>query len=479
MRLNFSHATYEEANLRVKNIKLCPSIRQKNQTVDCNLRAIMLDTQGPEIRTGSFADGVKEITLTSDNLVTLTTDESFRNKQSHDKIWISYLKLPSTVSPGETVLLDDGAIELKVLSQENEVETLCRVVNTGILGNKKGVNLPGIAVDLPAMCDKDKVDIRWGIENDIDYIAASFTRKASDIVEIREYVSGLMKEFNYPADYPHPKIIAKIENIEALDNFESILEETDAIMVARGDLGVEIPMETLTNIQKQMVRKCNLAGKPVIVATQMLESMQKNPRPTRAECTDVTNAIYDGADCVMLSGESAKGKYPLQSIHMMQNIILQAERFNDVNVYGEDTANASRGNMVKVLPKGGSSFEGMGAAIVEASKSLNATCIIVLSKSGIAAANVAKFRPSVPIVCIVPDQKTGRMLQIYRGIHPVVTPPCQPSHLGSDPRRYDEAVHTALALGFCKQHDNVIVVAAEKSGSGLSTALAMRVLTVL
>jgi len=182
-------------------------------------------------------------------------------------------------------------------------------MNSGVVGNKKGVNMPGLPVELPAMCDKDKVDIRWGIQNNIDFIAASFVRKASDVTEIRDYCRELISEL-YPNELsvPIPSIISKIESVEALVNFESILQESDAIMVARGDLAVEIPMETLANVQKEMVRRCNSAGKPVIVATQMLESMQKNPRPTRAECTDVANAVIDGADCVMLSGESAKGQ---------------------------------------------------------------------------------------------------------------------------------------------------------------------------
>jgi pyruvate kinase len=214
------------------------------------------------------------------------------------------------------LLLDDGAIELSVRSvggagPGGEVE--CVVVNSGGLGGKKGVNLPGIPVSLPPMSDKDKLDIAWGVRNDIDFIAASFTRKAADVREIREYAASLVQGAGSTTPVV-PLIIAKIESTEALENFEEILAESDAIMVARGDLAVEIPMETLANVQKRIVRLCNLAGKPVIVATQMLESMQKNPRPTRAECTDVANAVFDGADCVMLSGESAKAL--LLSSHM-------------------------------------------------------------------------------------------------------------------------------------------------------------------
>lgn len=340
MRINFSHATYDEADLRMKNLSACAVIDHTADAGQVHMRAVMLDTQGPEIRTGSFSSGIKEVLLKEGDLVsrnihpsihiivdmtlqcmvvqrydacmqvTLTTDESVRQEQTASRIWISYRKLYDTVSLGSSILLDDGIVELQVDSKgsSSNGEVTCRVMNSGVVGNKKGVNMPGLPVELPAMSDKDKLDIRWGIQNNIDYIAASFVRKASDVTEIRDYCRGLIQEL-YPTSpsVPIPSIISKIESVEALVNFESILQVSDAIMVARGDLAVEIPMETLANVQKEMVRRCNAAGKPIIVATQMLESMQKNPRPTRAECTDVANAVIDGADCVMLSGESAKG----------------------------------------------------------------------------------------------------------------------------------------------------------------------------
>ena len=354
MRINFSHATYDEADLRMKNLSACAVIDHTADAGQVHMRAVMLDTQGPEIRTGSFSSGIKEVLLKEGDLVsrnihpsihiivdmtlqcmvvqrydacmqvTLTTDESVRQEQTASRIWISYRKLYDTVSLGSSILLDDGIVELQVDSKgsSSNGEVTCRVMNSGVVGNKKGVNMPGLPVELPAMSDKDKLDIRWGIQNNIDYIAASFVRKASDVTEIRDYCRELIQELYPTSDegggrqqqqqlslsVPIPSIISKIESVEALVNFESILQVSDAIMVARGDLAVEIPMETLANVQKEMVRRCNAAGKPVIVATQMLESMQKNPRPTRAECTDVANAVIDGADCVMLSGESAKGE---------------------------------------------------------------------------------------------------------------------------------------------------------------------------
>jgi len=247
MRINFSHATYEEADLRTTNLRKCASTKGSNE----NLNSIMLDTQGPEIRTGSFKD-VKEVVIETGNKITLTIDEHYKTNQSANTIWISYDLLSQTVKEGSSILLDDGAIELQVTTVEKGKIT-CVALNKGTLGNKKGVNIPGESVQLPAMSDKDKTDINWGIKNDIDFIAASFTRKASDIKEIRNYVASLMSQY-HPPTHPHPKIISKIESTEALANFDSILEESDAIMVARGDLGVEVPMETLTNLQKEIVR---------------------------------------------------------------------------------------------------------------------------------------------------------------------------------------------------------------------------------
>ena len=466
MRINFSHATYEEADLRMNNLRNhSPGLTNKGY----NLRAVLLDTQGPEIRTGSFGtDG--SIDLTQGNKVTLTTDEAHRTVQTEDLLWISYKQLLETVSPGSMILLDDGAVELAVDSTDPTTGLVhCTIVNSGTLGSRKGVNLPNAKVQLPAMSEKDRLDIRWGIENDIDYIAVSFVRKAQDLIDIRNYTTELLKEFEYPADHPHPLLISKIESTEAMDNFDEILEESDGIMVARGDLGVEIPMEQMAIAQKMIVRKSNLAGKPVIVATQMLESMQKNPRPTRAECTDVANAVFDGADCVMLSGESAKGKYPVGAVSMMNKIIANAEQYGEEN----DISDCP-------LPEFGNCHESIAIGAAEASRSLEASAIIVLAKSGSIAQAVSKFRPQVPIVTFVPNMKTGRMLQMHRCIHPVMLSNTEDQEmiLSNHSNRYGTAIKHAKSLGFCKSGDRVIVVAAEPGDELCSTALSMRVLTL-
>jgi len=306
----------------------------------------------------------------------------------------------------------------------SNTEIQCKVLNTGTLGNKKGVNMPGLVVDLPAMSEKDKEDIRWGIANDIDMIAASFVRKPSDVTEIRNYCSEIIAKQSTPRLMP--LIVSKIESTEALQNFEAILDISDAIMVARGDLAVEIPMETLGGVQKEIVKRCNAKGKPVIVATQMLESMQKQPRPTRAEITDVTNAVLEGADGIMLSGESAKGKYPVGAVGMMRKITLQTELLQDKQIAASCT--------VPPQHKQGIITTSAPTAVAQSAVALcnalhgSVTGIVVevpmasndLQLQSPLPTLLSQHRPHVPIFTLVPTYKAGRMLQIYKGIYPIL-----------------------------------------------------------
>lgn len=292
-RFNFSHGDYEEQKKRLDQLK---SVREE---LDLPIAAL-LDTKGPEIRTGLLKDG-KKVVLTEGQTYTLTT----RNVEGDETIGhVNYAGLPKDVSEGNRILIDDGLIELKVEKSE-DTEIVCTVINGGELGQRKGVNVPNVKVKLPALTEKDKEDIWFGIEQGFDFIAASFVRNADAIVEIKQMLDVAGANI---------KVIAKIENAEGIENIDSIIAVSDGIMVARGDMGVEIPAERVPYIQKEIIRKCNEASKPVITATQMLDSMIRNPRPTRAEVTDVANAIYDGTDVVMLSGETAMGKYPVEAV---------------------------------------------------------------------------------------------------------------------------------------------------------------------
>ena len=311
-RFNFSHGDYEE---HMGRFKILESVREELGLPI----AALLDTKGPEIRTGSLKDG-KKVTLKEGDLYTLTTEETVGD---HTRGFINYAGLPADVKPGNQILIDDGLIELDVEEVKGN-DIVCRVKNGGELGEKKGVNVPNVKINLPALTDKDKEDILFGIQAGFDYIAASFVRNAGAIREIKEILEKHGSRM---------LVIAKIENAEGIENLDSILEECDGIMVARGDMGVEIPAEKVPHIQKLIIKKCNKACKPVITATQMLDSMIRNPRPTRAEVTDVANAVYDGTDAVMLSGETAMGRYPVEAVRMMAQIVEDSEKYLDYASY--------------------------------------------------------------------------------------------------------------------------------------------------
>ena len=311
-RFNFSHGDHEEQKGRMDILK------QLREELHTNT-AMLLDTKGPEIRTGKLKDG-KKVTLETGASFILTTEEI---EGDASKVSITYKGLPEDVDRGSTILIDDGLIGLKVVSRTDK-EIRCEVVNGGELGEKKGVNVPNVAVRLPAITEKDKDDIRFGVEQGIDFIAASFVRNAECVLEIKAFLKEL--------GAPYTPVIAKIENAEGIHNIDEIIRAADGIMVARGDLGVEIPAEEVPYLQKMMIQKCNANFKTVITATQMLDSMIRNPRPTRAEVTDVANAVYDGTDAVMLSGETAQGKYPLEALQMMVHIIENTEQHLDYDM---------------------------------------------------------------------------------------------------------------------------------------------------
>ena len=388
-RFNFSHGNHEEHLGRLE------MLRKARKEVGRPIAAL-LDTKGPEIRTGVLEGGNK-ITLQEGDEITLTTEEVVGTKQ---KIYINYEHLHEDVKPGNVILIDDGLIGLEVLSVNGQ-EIHCKVTNGGELGERKGVNVPNVPIQLPSITEKDIEDIRFGISEEFDFIAASFVRSADAIRQIRALLDEAGSQM---------KIIAKIESQEGLDNLESIIDEADGIMVARGDLGVEVEARRLPHLQKEIIEKCNFHGKLVITATQMLDSMIRNPRPTRAEVTDVANAVNNGTDAVMLSGETANGKYPVEAAETMASIVEYSEQFLDYKQFKtrlvERTVYESIGNAVC-------------AASVTTAHELHAKAIVAPTLTGITASMIAKYRPRTHIFALSPSQVTTRQMMLYWGVTPI------------------------------------------------------------
>ena len=388
-RLNFSHGDHEEQLGRIKRIK---KLRE-----ELNLPiAILLDTKGPEIRTG-LLETDDDVELVTGQEYTLTTRDI---KGNNEITSITYAELPQDVEAGNTILIDDGLIELKVKEIKDGTDIVCDVINGGLLGSRKGVNVPNVRVNLPSITEKDKADIEFGLENGIDFIAASFIRNAEAVEEIKDIIG---------AHNMHVGVISKIENMEGVENIDAIIDASAGIMVARGDLGVEVPAEEVPFLQKEIIRKCNDAFKPVVTATQMLDSMIRNPRPTRAEVTDVANAVYDGTDAVMLSGETAQGKYPLEALQMMVHIVENTEEHLDYDM---------------ILRKAGehrlkSASSALAHATVTTANNLRAKCIVTPTVSGATARVVSKFKPKTGIIGISPDEATLRRMQINWGVRPL------------------------------------------------------------
>lgn len=387
-RFNFSHGDHAEHKHR---LEILESVREELGIPIASL----LDTKGPEIRTGKLKDG-KKVTLKEGDLYTLTTEEIVGDET---RGYINYAGLAEDVKPGDRILIDDGLIELHV-REVNGTDIVCRIENGGELGEKKGVNVPGVRVKLPALTDKDKEDIRFGVDAGFDFVAASFVRNADAIREIREILDEKGSAM---------QIIAKIENEEGIENIDSIIEASDGIMVARGDMGVEIPAEKVPHIQKMIIRKCNLACKVVITATQMLDSMIRNPRPTRAEVSDVANAVYEGTDAVMLSGETAMGSYPIDAVRMMSQIAEESEKYLDYMFYQRRKVSAE--NLRNISNT-------VCYSSVATASDLEAPVIVAPSVSGFTTRMLSKWRPKALIAGLSPSMTAVRQMQLYWGVKP-------------------------------------------------------------
>ncbi|CAO3686070.1 unnamed protein product [Rhizopus stolonifer] len=469
VRMNFSHGTYEYHQSVIDNT------RKSSQLYPGRPTAIALDTKGPEIRTGLMKDNV-DISIKAGHEFTLSTDDQYKESCDDNVMYIDYKNLPRVIKVGKRIYVDDGILSLKVI-QVHPDSVRVVALNNGTLSSRKGVNLPGTPVDLPALSEKDKEDLKFGVQNKVDMIFASFIRRGQDLKDIR-------KELGERGKYI--KIISKIENHQGVVNFDEILEETDGIMVARGDMGIEIPLERVFIAQKMMISKCNLAGKPVICATQMLESMTYNPRPTRAEVSDVANAVLDGADCVMLSGETAKGDYPIDSVHTMHQTCLLAEAvlcyprlFNEIR------------SLVN-LPT--STTETIACAAVNAAQEQGAKAILVLTTSGKSAGLISKYRPSVPIIVVTRNPQTARQVHLHRGCFPFCYPKASSkeasalsasystdylSSLNLTPWQDDVdarlkwGIEQAIKYGFVGHNESVVAIQGWRGGLGNTNTLRM------
>jgi pyruvate kinase len=436
-RLNFSHGDFEEHGMRIKNIR--EAAERTGKTV-----AILLDTKGPEIRTHNMQNGAIELKAGENTIISMKEVEG-----TPEKFSITYPGLIEDVHVGSKILLDDGLIGLEVTSVDkfaNEIHT--KILNSGTLKNKKGVNVPGVSVNLPGITEKDKKDILFGIEQGIDFIAASFVRRAKDVLEIHQ----LLEENNAT----HIHIIPKIENQEGVDNIDEILEVSDGLMVARGDLGVEIPAEEVPLVQKMLIKKCNANGKPVITATQMLDSMQRNPRPTRAEASDVANAIFDGTDAIMLSGETAAGLYPVEAVQTMHNIALRAEQALD---HKEILSNRSKDTEHNLT-------DAIGQSVAHTALNLDVNAIITPTESGHTARMISKYRPKAPIVAVAASAIVSRRLSLVWGVYPRVGSMCTTTD-----EMLDIAVQESLNSGIVKHGDLVVITAGVPVGEAGTTNL--------
>ncbi|MCG1850323.1 pyruvate kinase [Staphylococcus epidermidis] len=428
-RLNFSHGSHEEHKARIDTIRKVA--KRLNKTI-----GLLLDTKGPEIRTHNMKDGLIVLEKGKEVIVSMNEVEG-----TPEKFSVTYENLINDVNIGSYILLDDGLVELQVKEiNKDKGEVKCDILNTGELKNKKGVNLPDVKVNLPGITDKDADDIRFGIKENVDFIAASFVRRPSDVLDIRQILEEEKAEIT---------IFPKIENQEGIDNIEEILEVSDGLMVARGDMGVEIPPESVPMVQKDLIRKCNKLGKPVITATQMLDSMQRNPRATRAEASDVANAIYDGTDAVMLSGETAAGQYPEEAVKTMRNIAVSAEAAQDYKKLLSDRTKLVETSLVNAI----------GVSVAHTALNLNVKAIVAATESGSTARTISKYRPHSDIIAVTPSEKTARQCAIVWGVNPVV----KEGRKTTD-ALLNNAVATAVETGRVSNGDLIIITAGVPTG---------------
>lgn len=439
-RLNFSHGTHEEQEVRLNRVRRIAG--ELNRHIP-----ILLDTKGPEIRLKDFENG--SVVVEKGSLFTFDTDKE--TPGTKERIGLTYDKLAKNVEVGTKILVDDGKIELKVTAIKGS-KVICKVITGGKLSNHKSINIPNVEIPMPYLNDVDKSDLLFGIEHNVEYIAASFVRCADDLKKLRKFLKD-----NGGQDI---KIISKIENGQGINNFDEILELSDGIMVARGDMGVEINFEKIPAIQKMMIEKCNREGKIVVTATQMLESMTENPRPTRAEVSDVANAIYDGTTVIMLSGESAAGRHPVEAVRTMANIAVNAE--NTINYYEKyvDSSADMEPNLKNAIC----------ASAYNAAKYLDAKAIVVLTRSGATANILSRFHPECPVIAATISERGRNQLNLVWGITPVAA-----ENLDSADKFVEYAVSKAMESRLVKRGDNIVVILASDLESDDDT---MRICTI-
>ncbi len=435
-RFNFSHGSHPEHLERLNRLK---AVRDRMGSPV----ATILDTKGPEIRIKSFES--KTVDLAAGEDFILTVDDVPGTAQ---RVSVTYPKLHEEVAPGQEILIDDGLVAMRVREIQGP-DVVCQVENGGTLSANKSINIPGAHIQLPALTEKDVADIRFGVENDFDFIAASFVRRAADVEAVRQVL--------HDCGGDNVKIIAKIENQEGIDNLDEILNAADGVMVARGDLGVEIPAAKVPALQKQMIRMGLQAGKPVITATQMLDSMIRNPRPTRAEVSDVANAVYDGTSCVMLSGETAGGKYPVEALAAMLEIVTEAEASIDY---------WKRFQKQLVVTTSSNINDAITHTCCLTARDLNATAILAASSSGRTARMICRFRPACPVAALTMHEKTRRQLSICWGVIPFLT-----GEVNSTDRIFSLSAEVAVKEGLVQPGDTVVITAGVPLGKSGSTNL--------